>query len=125
MELVLVSHGKAGNEAVMTKEEILNMPAGLEMDKLIQSFVMDGLPPVSEDEMPFFIKAYSTNILAAWGVVYKLGLMVRPSVLVGKWVSAKFERVYLSGKWEGIGEATAETAPLAICRAALLAVCDD
>lgn len=119
----------------LTREEIENMPAGREMDALVWMSLNDQHPDLSmcrfvdgeyqpNSGYPFghiSPPRYSTGISAAWEVVEKLHLMVRPSILSGNWVAMKFERVYLSGKWEGVGEATADTAPLAICRAALLA----
>lgn len=130
----------------LTREEIENIPAGRDIDAWIAQEII-GLAridlgsancPYCGSEMwqgkdrarcsqcnewrysPY--KEYSAEISAAWEVVEKLHLMVRPSILSGNWVAMKFERVYLSGKWEGVGEATADTAPLAICRAALLAI---
>lgn len=143
----------------MKRDEILNIPAGREMDALILEKVFgyvwrtfsgnsilfhpddnrghwwvegktgtpdyDSLRFISNNHktMPI-VPNYSTKIGDAWEVVEKLRLMVRPSVIAGKWIAAEFIRVYLSGKWEGVLEVTADTAPLAICRAALLAVMD-
>ena len=105
-----------------TREQIEKMPAGSDIEILVSDEVLK----LSKEEWNkrFFNNRtrFSTDMNCAWEIVEKVGLMVRPSILVGKWVAMKFERVYLSGKWEGIGEVTADTAPLAICRAALLAV---
>jgi hypothetical protein len=93
----------------MTREEILNMPAGREMDALIAEKVID----------PDWVKLknlcphYSTDIAAAWELVEKM----------------KYFTLYRGdGYWECeysgqyLESIDAETAPLAICRAALLAV---
>lgn len=115
----------------MTPDDILNMPAGEDIDAMVHRVVfgnkVDKIVLVEDPSKYYYsskteIKHYSTDIAAAWEVVEKIHLMVRPSVLSGQWVAMKFERVYLSGKWEGVGEVTSDTAPLAICRAALLAV---
>jgi hypothetical protein len=107
----------------LTREEILSMPAGFEMDKLVQSFAMDGLPPVSEDELPFFIKAYSTNILAAWAVVERLKLHYK-TTCINLWHDSRgwYCSFHFIDDSEG---AQADTAPLAISRAALLFVLGD
>jgi hypothetical protein len=70
-----------------------------------------------------FVPHYSTSIKAAWGLVEQLGMLVSPT-LVGGWGAGVFKgtqgitdsgmRYCEPGTW---GEA--ETAPIAICRAAL------
>jgi hypothetical protein len=104
----------------MTKEEILAMEAGRELNYLVAKhiFNMD-----NTDYIP-----YSENISAAWEVVEKIGQnkfkveILRSSD--GKYfatckkvgsVSDKLFEVY----------AKADTAPEAICKAALLAVMED
>ncbi len=99
----------------MTRDEILKMPAGREMDKLIQSFVMGGLPPVRMDWIMSYIPNYSTNIAAAWEVMEEMRRRNRPISIytsVGGWMT-NFDFGAISSD---------ESAPLAICRAALLAV---
>lgn len=104
----------------MTRDEVLNMPAGYEINKLVQSFVMGGLPPVSDDIMPEFIKPFSSDISAAWQVVEKLNSNPK-NVCVDVWHDES--GWYCSVHFIGDTEADkADTAPLAICRAALLAV---
>lgn len=99
----------------LTREQILNMPAGSEMDSLITThiFCVDG----------FWhgIKPYSTNISAAWDVVEKL--LQKYSVYIegkdNEWfcdIEPLDEHVCLEFN------TTAPTAPLAICHAALLAI---
>ncbi len=119
----------------MTRDDILNMPASREMDALIANMVMgwkwvttqrmaDGeLTGISRDEGGVTyvdtVPNYSKGLSAAWEVVnichqYKIG---SPSNL-----GNTFAFVQLRMK---SAQATADTAPLAICRAALLAVMDD
>jgi hypothetical protein len=132
------------------KNKIFNLPAGEELDKMVAIKVMgwkwvtrppsvpqwspiDGMPAIRRylippDETkrkyipsmmsPFRIPKYSSDISAAWKVVEKMG-------------AYKLEIVYRSNEtkhkatfWhEMMGyPVEAETAPLAICRAALLTV---
>ena len=117
----------------MTRDEILNMPAGREMDAIL----MEKLFEYSWDSsfkggawrhadgscyLQQLLPRFSTDIAAAWEVVEKLcdetGCDIvkvckrDPELLRGDW-SCNFGRGF---------EAFGETAPLAICRAALLAV---
>jgi hypothetical protein len=98
----------------MTRDEILVMPAGREMDALIWKQVYKSRqpkPPVND--FP------STDIACAWDLVEKLcgetgcdivKVCKRDLELWGEW-SCNFGRGF---------EAFGPTAPLAICRAALL-----
>jgi ABA sandwich protein len=115
----------------MTNDEILNMPAGREMDALIAEKVMGhevkrdvvmwregnaSLEPYSEG---FTVLAhYSTDIGAAWEVVEK----IQTGEL--RLHEHKLLRTYYLAEFHEPGGSTfmvrAETAPLAICRAALL-----
>ena len=114
----------------MTRDEILAMPAGREMKELIAELVMgwersviwvDGVRksalvgPIGIDYYDQFPE-WPTDIAAAWEVVEKL---IEPhncdcdlTTVVQGWRCVFF----------GDYSSTAETAPLAICRAALLAV---
>jgi hypothetical protein len=134
----------------MNREQIENMPAGREMDALIAKEVM-GLEVLDVPIVPRevfnrhwltdaahreFMKAYpdggaktvshySTETSAAWEVVEKLHSM-------GAWLSISIIPGYKTWDVRGVlNENTreehrfinhAESAPLAICRAALLAV---
>lgn len=106
----------------MNQEEILNMPAGQDMDLLVAEKVLQ----LSTDDWNkrFFANAtkYSSNISNAWEVIEKMtdyevhimsGLNFKryPNMPYG----AKFENKKFS--FVALGA----TAPLAICRAALLA----
>lgn len=108
----------------MTKDEIMNMPAGREMDALIGHHVM-GLVGPSD-----IYWEYSTNISAAWDVVEKIGEKKNTQLYLCTNFSSEFGNQFYAEifiNWDGEAEnvvtsATAETAPLAICRASLLAV---
>ncbi len=110
----------------MNQEEILNMPAGREMDKLIAEEVfhlektnMDGWywQDGMYDELPY----YSIDISDAWKLVEKLCSENGCDVMK----VCKRDPELLRGEWScnfGLGfESFGETAPHAICRAALLA----
>jgi hypothetical protein len=109
----------------MARDEILNMEAGREMDALVAEKVM-GYERVP-DIKPYgfgdaWLQHYSTDIAAAWQVVGKLenndfwweasNVVPNSDPIVYEW---KFVTVGRQG------EACEFTAPLAICRAALLA----
>jgi hypothetical protein len=115
----------------MTRDEILNMPAGREMDYLVAEMVMKIRPRIASTEyigkevvgrkydavinheiieLPF----YSTDISAAWEVILEMrenGFGCDMDVGSKGW-GCRF----------GVGGeiVTAESMPLAICRAALL-----
>jgi hypothetical protein len=163
----------------MTRDEILNMPAGREMDALVAEKVMGwkdvimgrddygGEPvpreynprPEYQDEYVIFkhVLNYSTDIAAAWQVVEKVDLMIIPIAVYSSaaaWDEPKIlpiktwwaalrtfsdPSIFLpieeyDKEWKGwvnlidqsiTLDMVAETAPLAICRAALLAVMED
>jgi hypothetical protein len=110
----------------MTKDEILNLPAGEEMDTLIaervmgfsfnkygHSFTGKGHPGWHDlNKLP----NYSTDMAAAWEVVEQ---RQKNGYCFDADGNALRRRIRF-GVGQEIGEA--ETMPLAICRAALLAV---
>ena len=136
----------------MNRDEILKMEAGRELDALVAEYVMGdelarqvGAPEYATRDMamdagdmslegmqigdfdweqiePY---PYSTDIAAAWDVVemmrnkviYKYP--VCPNIIYHH-TDGLWHCEYFSGDW--MRNATAPTAPLAICRAALLAV---
>lgn len=121
----------------MTREEILNMPAGKEMDALIaekifkfgdiQEFVSDfsgqtfsgWIDDTNKSIIrPEFWKP-SENIETAWEVVNKTSLF-NVCVLYGSDSDQRWVIIITKPEF-GEVEIIAETAPLAICRAALLA----
>lgn len=105
----------------MTRDEILNMPAGREMDSLVAKYIMK----VSDAREVFF---FSTDIYVAWEVVKK--------IMSEYWFSINTPCDSRSGMWEvdfmSLRDKSpfnyisyGDTAPLAICRAALLAVMEN
>lgn len=125
----------------LTRDEILNMPAGREMDALIAERVMGWeIHPHkthyihNDGKTGYFVPCGefqpSEDIAAAWQVVermrYKNFYSQHTDLTLAseneEWWSWTFiDHNPLAGYSE---KATAETAPLAICRAALLAVMD-
>jgi hypothetical protein len=124
----------------MTRDEILNTPAGRELDALVAEKVMElkvdyEFSDVLEPRVPFlvdkydewgYLPNYSTDIAAAWEVVEFLRRKFWSTNIVCWDYSVKW--VVTCEYRTGHGEpkktlyADADTAPLAICRAALLAV---
>jgi len=121
----------------MTRDEILNMPAGKEMDALIASEVMgydwryiDAYPYrhrwISESGDTFDIEEleFSSDIAMAWRVVEKMSEEWCFNVSTGhdfrKYPGLSFGCKLDSKEFISTHFALAETAPLAICRAALL-----
>jgi hypothetical protein len=118
---------------VMNREEILNMEAGSEMDALVLAKVFGAMAFKGEDgkpyrldpyQNPWSVPNYSGDISAAWAVVEKMHIR--------KWdFYCEYTRVQNDSQHWVLFEtdecefdkcASAETLPLAICRAALLAV---
>lgn len=124
----------------MTRDELLTMPAGRELDRLVAEKVMGqmwqgGSPIPNYDGRWPWPPPYSTDIAAAWLVANKLGerwfvdIGCLPGDCAGnpnpKWEARFWDaEPCISG---GVGhvsgleefKARGETAPLAICRAAL------
>lgn len=129
----------------MTRDEILNMPAGREMDALVFAKLFGKMPfrvgPgekwvftnereyleegdayfLDEHQAPSRVPEYSTDIAAAWTIRDALGkpISVMESVL-GDSFFCEFLLGYDEGDEAKTVEAFAETVSLAICRAALL-----
>jgi ABA sandwich protein len=118
----------------MKPEDIENMQAGREMDLLIikavfgletQECMVGGHPRGCTGNVSY--PKYSTDIAAAWLVVEKMrDFTPVGDVHIERWdnrwaVSTCFDSS--SGGWDGF--TYGDTAPLAICRAALLAVSRD
>lgn len=76
----------------------------------VDCFVPDDEPAPDEARFP----PYSADITAAWGVVERLRLGIEPSYMPGKW--------YCWAPGKKTDRAVADTAPLAICLAALHAL---
>ena len=133
----------------MNRKEILNMPAGREMDLLVIEEVLKwkfrystlffnegALDHFVDDKGDSRILGFSpsTDISAAWDVVEKMREIdhyICPQIYwddqdglePGCWV-AEFNRYAKKINDYRHFEAVANTAPLAICRAALLTVCE-
>jgi len=131
---------------MMTRDEILNMPAGREMDALVAEKVMGWIPKDNlywkDNEGSFAgwatefseysVKPFrpSTDIVAAWQVLEHLiatgeqrfeapALFKYPLA----WLCVFYQKHEKPGEMAPAWiDANAPTAPLAICRAALLAV---
>ena len=107
----------------MTHDEILNMPAGREMDALIAEKVTKTTTcPYWGSEVAETVPHYSTDISAAWEVVEKMS-----SKFIGlhkmKFAEGKWFALYLDKSNDDCEEIVeAETPMLAICLAALLSV---
>ena len=126
------------NEVSMNNDEILNMPAGREMDVLVAELADWKKVPSADDPAGWCwlvphgstrasttdsIPPFSSDISAAWQVVEKhphyfsLHRSNETGFAPAPWGDTLWRcRFYAPGKFE----AKAETAPLAICRAALL-----
>ena len=120
----------------MTRDEILNMPAGHELNKLVAEHIFGmrieenhglaggfywvGNGVQFGDMRVQNVPDYSTDIEAAWEVVDKL---VRFSITIESFSKGVLCRFFSAGQ-TAAGDAVgwADTAPLAICRAALLAM---
>jgi len=100
----------------MTPEEIQQMKPGRELDKLVFKFVMGGRIP--EPPLRARIMNFSTDISAAWEVVEHLKNK-GAEINIGFYEKWDCDIDYPIGcNWREVGE----TAPEAICKAALLAV---
>jgi len=121
----------------MTRDEILTMEAGREMDALVAEKVMGhtvGRDATLETFYPqytttvetsegFTILAhYSTDISAAWRIVEKFKSDARIGISMADYTNGGYCFTFFGpGNFDEY-ECDAPTAPLAICRAALLAV---
>jgi hypothetical protein len=135
----------------MTRDEILNMPAGREMDALIAEKVMGECAHTlhnyakdNRDDFGDYItwrcrkckkafrglaysnrdivcEHYSTWIAAAWEVVEKMQGDWWKMEFLTGIHAAEFEKPNMKCEDQTYHEATADKMPLAICRAALLA----
>jgi hypothetical protein len=123
-------------EDEMTRDEILKMEAGREMDALIHWLFFitnkdDGYSHWKENTQ-LIIYYYSIDIAAAWKVVEKVTdvdsetnkFRIDKLEWAGPWQAMFVDEYYniTNGKEGKCFDVIADTAPLAICRAALLAV---
>jgi hypothetical protein len=104
----------------MTKDEILNMPAGREMDALIEKEVIKEFYTF-HGEYP----SYSTNIASAWEVVEKM-LNTHSMNITAHHPEKDFIcQIWPAHDIGGDFTVRAASSSLAICRAALLAAMAD
>ncbi len=122
----------------MTRDEVLSMPAGREMDALVAEKVMGWNLSLSKD---IWCKdgeclrdtddwSPSIDIAAAWELVEKFAHNHRNNLAVEMGFSHFSLVAYPGGEWFcslGLNDcvahsAKAETAPLVICRASLIAI---
>lgn len=101
----------------MTRDEILNMPAGNKIDAWIDVLIF------GDDGTNYSGKHYSTDISAAWEVVEKTNSF-EVELIIEK------DGMYECQIWNGDTFhpeqcIRADTMPLAICRAALLTILED
>lgn len=106
----------------LTKEQILAMEPGREMDAWVAKHVRFPRHTNPIEEVKGWCKNYSTDMAAAWEIaeLYPIAKVERVEIFVGNTEVT----VML---WEGFDhidaiETTAKTAQEAICKAALLAV---
>jgi hypothetical protein len=103
----------------MTKDEIVKLEAGVFLDALVGEHVM-GLPPGAW-ALPF----YSTDIAAAWQVVEKM--RSKDPFNAGARFAEELAQMTDANQDDYMADAfnlIMNLSPLAICRAALLAVMD-
>lgn len=114
----------------MTPEEIDQLPAGREMDLLVETLVLRRQKVghavtcrnCAEADEAYGLMPRSTNISAAWEVLEKLCAEIDNTIRlqafpdIGWYIDLWVERE------GGMIEACGDTAPLAICRAALKAM---
>ena len=139
----------------MTRDEILNMPAGREMDALIAEKVMGHTVDkreryvkssiLSKRRQPmhkitelfvggYYLRKYSESIEAAWEVVNKICVSAPNDCWTGPTMQINYEHDSCEVIFTNLDsidcavesvQAIAESAPLAICRAALLTTLED
>lgn len=114
----------------MTKDEILNLPAGRGMDMAVIRDVLKWKHVHTDDFAYVYINpkygavinfSPSTDIAAAWDVIESMRAGKFSFSVISAMHGILVEFVTLYGKLKRF-RATAPTAPLAICRAALLTV---
>ena len=118
----------------LSPDQIVDLPAGTELDQLVAEKVMGwnrfiypflfwtDADRVMRDQIP----VYSTNISAAWEIVKKLASGNWTMHLEWKGADRNYANTaevgFSSLKEPYLAHSTADTAPLAICRAALKAM---
>lgn len=110
----------------MTREEIMSMVPGRELDALVAEKVFglqvhweqdDTTDPYPVDEREVIVDFFSTDILAAWDVLEKFNSYQISKMPIGEHKGEV--RVFIN---TNVNWAYAESATEAICKAALIAV---
>lgn len=122
----------------MTTAELLAMPAGRELDAIVASRVMgwasadvdtamlcaSGSIAACSEMTTGHVPDYSTDIAAAWLVVERIHEHGH-AITVERWLGnpelGKWSAAFTLENGHDTGQCVAESAPLAICRAALVA----
>lgn len=108
------------------REKINEIPAGRELDALVAKKVME--LNIVGDECPSWVPRYSTDMDAAWGIVNKTKLIDKGFDKItclyrdsntGNWCVGIPEPFCNGVVMNPLGHGWADTAPLAICRAAI------
>lgn len=128
----------------LSREKVLKMPAGRNMDVLVAKIILE-INVITDTnnfrfyfenngqypgKAPFFdVPKYSTDISAAWDIVQKMCKKHFRYEVGGNFMGldhkyAAFDNEQWADK-NPLFKAFAETTPLAICRAALLAVMEE
>ena len=108
----------------MSRDEILNMPAGAKINQLVWWKIFDMFPTPPNNNMAL-LPDYSGDMNVAWSVIEKLKASGFEAWLMNEQVYKDFPGQVYACKLYGKGIVCfclGETMPLAICRAALLAV---
>jgi hypothetical protein len=106
----------------MTRDEIMVMEAGREMDAMVNEYIIHDSPCVGvfySEEAYQNLPHYSTDISAAWEVVEKMSN--KEITIYHQLEGMTVEQAHWDVEIDG-NEGLALTAPLAICRAALITV---
>lgn len=129
----------------MTKAELMALSAGRELDRIVAERVFDwialhddgvslsGVPPTQPKGFElagtgikghWHVPRYSTDIAAAWQVVEQMHLLGN-ALALERWLDMPSKNKWLAlftlENGHDTGSHVAESAPLAICRAALVA----
>jgi hypothetical protein len=123
----------------LTREQVLEMDAGREMDVLVMEKIFNAEKRYYGDEEVWyhhdsnglpdyewsFHNSPSTDISAAWEVLEQFPLMICERVEIFAGHVTVNATIYPTSDSEKAHTATASNAPLAICRAALLAALEE
>ena len=108
----------------MNQQEILNMPAGRKINQLVWWKIFDMFPTPPNNDMKF-LPDYSGDLNVAWSVIGKMKALGFEAWIMNEQKYKDYPGQDNACKFYGNGRvyfSLGETAPLAICRAALLAI---